>query len=268
MERVHEILRRDVPRRVRREGAAAEAADRRIEHGCTRVERRERVRIAGVSRVVEVTPDRDAERRDTRGELANRSGRRDADGVREDESVGVGLGDASGDLENPLRIDLSLERAAERDAQRHGRAEPVLARARHDAAGRRDRLLDGRALVPFVERLGDAEGEPHLVEPGRDEPLVAALVECEPGAHDSRHLSHRFDDLLRVRHLRDPPRVDEARDLDRRHAGADELPDELDTSSDVEDLRLVLQTVARADVVHGHSRRGHGRGHLTRPGPR
>ena len=174
----------------------------------------------------------------------------------------------AGDLEHPPGIDLALERAAERDAQRHGRAEPVLARARHDAAGRRDRLLDGRALVPLVERLGDAEGEAHLVEAGRDEPLVAALVEREPGAHDSRRFSDGLDDLLGVRHLRDAPRVDEARDLDRRHTCADELPDELDACRDVEDLRLVLQAVARADVVHGHSRRGHGRGHLTRPGPR
>ncbi len=194
------------------------------------------------------------------------AGRRDADGVCEDESVGAALGDAAGDVEHPPGIDLALERAAERDAQRHRRAEPVLARTRHDATGRRDRLLDGRALVPFVERLGDAEGEPHLVEPGRDEPLVAALVEREPGAHDSWRLSDCLDDLLRVRHLRHAPRVDEARDLDRRHTRADELPDELDASRDVEDLRLVLQTVARADVVHGHSRRGHGRGHLTRPG--
>ena len=128
--------------------------------------------------------------------------------------------------------------------------------------------LHGRALIPLVERLCDTEGEPHLVEPGRDEPLVAALVECEPGAHDSRRFADRFDDLLRVGHLRHAARVDEARDLDRSHTCADELPDELDAGRDVEDLRLVLQTVARADVVHGHSRRGHGRGHLTRPAPR
>ena len=184
-------------------------------------------------------------------------GASDPDGVGEDESVGAALGDAARDLENPARIHLALERTAEGDAQRHGRAESVLSRTLDGAAGVLQRRCDGRALVALVERLGDAEGEPHLVEPRCDEPFVAALVEGKPCANDTGRGPDRLDDLFRVRHLRDTPGVDEARDLDRRHAGADELPDELGACCGVEDLRLVLQAVARADVVQRDARRSH-----------
>src|SRR5439155_1147917 len=51
---VDQILGADVPGRARGERAAAEAADRRIEDGRTGIERRVRVREAGVPRVVQV----------------------------------------------------------------------------------------------------------------------------------------------------------------------------------------------------------------------
>ena len=204
---------------------------------------------------------------DARHECAHGAGRRDADRVGEHECVRVGLGDARRDLDDPTGVDLALEGAPERDAERHRRAEAVLVRARDDEAGRGDGLLDGRALIALVERLCDAEREAHLVEPRRDESFVATLVERETGAHDSRRSTDGVDDLLGVCHLRDAPRIDEACDLDRRNSRADELPNELGARRDVESLRLVLEAVAGADVIDGHTRRGHGRGHLTRPGP-
>ena len=57
VEQVDEILGADVAGRARRERAAADAADRRVEHGRARLQRRVRVREAGVARVVQVHPD-------------------------------------------------------------------------------------------------------------------------------------------------------------------------------------------------------------------
>ena len=61
VEEIDEVLGRDVPGRPRREGAAAEPADRCVEDGRTGFERRDRVRVPRVPRVVEVAADRDAE---------------------------------------------------------------------------------------------------------------------------------------------------------------------------------------------------------------
>ena len=260
MERVHEVLRRDVPRRVRGEGAAAEPADRRVENGRARCERRERIRVAGVPRVVEMAADRDSELDRAPDQRAHGAWCRYSDRVGEDERVGAALGDARCRLHDAFGIDLALERAAERDAQRHRRAEAVRTSARDDAPGSLDGLLDGRALVPLVERFGDAECEANLVEPRRDEPLVAALVEREPGPHYSRHHSDGRDDLLRTGHLRHTSRVDEARDLDRGHPRSGDASNQLRPRSYIEDLRLVLETVAWPDVVHDDVRRtGHRR---------
>ena len=119
------------------------------------------------------------------------------------------------------------------------------------------RILDRRALVALVERLGDAEGEAHLVEAGREQPLVAALVECETRANRPRAWTHRCDHVLRSGHLRDPLRIDEARYLDPGHARVHDPADEVRSNLDVEDLRLVLQSVTRADVVDRHAGRSH-----------
>src|SRR5437870_9904065 len=59
-----EILGRDIARGVRREGTAAEAADRRIEDGRAALERSPRGRVARVAGVVEMRADRSPEDRD------------------------------------------------------------------------------------------------------------------------------------------------------------------------------------------------------------
>ena len=66
LEQPDEILRRDVARRARRERAAAEAADRRVEDGRARFERGEAVRVARVARVVAVEAGRAASARRAR----------------------------------------------------------------------------------------------------------------------------------------------------------------------------------------------------------
>ena len=183
----------------------------------------------------------------------------DSDRVREHDRVRRDLRDALGDLGDPARIYLTLERAPERDAQRDRAADAVSTRAGGDAASGRDRVLDRGALVALIERLRDAEREPHLVQSSRDESLVAALVEGEPGADRPRARSHRSDDLLRARHLGHASRVDEAGDLDPRNTCVGQPPHELGPDVHVEDLGLVLQPVPWPDVVDRDARRSHPR---------
>src|SRR5262249_61443998 len=107
-----EILGRDVPRRVRREGTPTEAADGRVEHRRVAVERRPGAGVAGVPRVVEVCADRLAEDRDALDEPTHAARGRDADRVGEDELAGtVELLAQGGD---DTRVDLPLEPAAPR----------------------------------------------------------------------------------------------------------------------------------------------------------
>src|SRR5262249_58084752 len=62
VEEVDQILRADVAGRPRREGAAADPADRRVEHGRAGFDRGPRVRDPGVARVVQMHADRNAQR--------------------------------------------------------------------------------------------------------------------------------------------------------------------------------------------------------------
>ncbi len=92
---------------------------------CAGVERRERVRVARVARVVPV----EAGRVRVRVSPRTSPGHRDADRVREDDLVGR---EPLGQLGDATRIDPSLERAAERNADRH----------RRRAVGRGEHALD------------------------------------------------------------------------------------------------------------------------------
>src|SRR5439155_4206246 len=75
LEQEDEILGGDVPGRARRVGAAAQAADRSVEHGGAGFERSKRVRVAGVARVVPVEPNGLVEGADPRDQGPN-GGRR------------------------------------------------------------------------------------------------------------------------------------------------------------------------------------------------
>jgi hypothetical protein len=75
--------------RARREGAAAESADRGVEDRGSRLDRRPAAGDAGVARVVEVTADRNAQNRDPVEQPADRPRCRDADRVGEDDLAGA-----------------------------------------------------------------------------------------------------------------------------------------------------------------------------------
>ena len=59
--------------------------------------------------------------------------------------------------------------------------------------------------VALVELLGGREGEVHLVEPALAQPVVASLVQREPGVDDALAPLDRRDDLLGPGHLRHVP---------------------------------------------------------------
>ncbi len=154
--------------------------------------------IPGVARVVQVGPDgrsRAGEPRPTRSLTC--SGHRDADRCRRRRPRRRSPRSRSASAGDVARVDRALERAAEGDADRDGRADAVGAGALDDPLRGGERLLDGRVLVAPVEGLGRGEGEVHLVEPGRDEPVVPVLVEREARVDDARRAG---------RCLRRPPR--------------------------------------------------------------
>ncbi len=59
-------------------------------------------------------------------------------------------------------------------------------------------------------------------------------------------------DLFGAGHLRNTARIDEARDLDGTEPGARELADELGAERRRQDVRLVLEPIARAHVDDEH----------------
>ena len=120
-----------------------------------------------------------------------------------------------------------------------------------DAPGCLDRFLDCDALVFLVERLRRCEGEVRLVEPGRCQAVVPAVVEDEAGVDDTRPAFHRRDHLLCPGHLRYARRVDEAHHLDPRQPGGGEPVDELRPDARLENDRVVLEAVARRHVADG-----------------
>ena len=61
------------------------------------------------------------------------------------------------------------------------------------------------------------------------------------------------DHVLGAGHLRDPPRIDEARHLHGPYSGTDQALHELRSNGRLEDVGLVLETVARPHVVDRHA---------------
>src|SRR5262249_1556137 len=167
-----EILGRDVPRRVRREGTPTEAADGRVEHRRAAVERRPGAGVAGVPRVVEVCADRLAEDRDALDEPTHAARGRDADRV--GEGVLAPTRKLLARVGDNARVGPTLERGAERARNCHRRR---YVGARQDRARAFDGLRQRRIAVPPIELLGRGEGAVDAIEARRREALVAALVE-------------------------------------------------------------------------------------------
>ncbi len=127
-------------------------------------------------------------------------------------------------------------------------ADATIARTRSTASSSVALPLRRLNVLRRSERAVDA------VEARAREPLVAALVQHEPGQLRCAAL-RRGDHLLRARHLRHAVVAHERDGLDPRYARGGEARDELGADGRRERVGLVLQPVARPDVADGD--RGH-----------
>lgn len=92
--------------------------------------------------------------------------------------------------------------------------------------------------------------------PSKGQPLEAPLVEDESGVHDPRRAIQRRDDLLRPCQLWHAAGIDEARDFDGADTRSDEAANQFGANIGREHVRLVLEPVARPDLVDSHARAG------------
>ena len=90
---------------------------RRVEDRRAVLEPGDRVRVAGVARVVQVQADGLAALERARHQLAHLARHADADRVGEDHLVRAGRGHPVRVLDHQPGVDVALERAAERDAR-------------------------------------------------------------------------------------------------------------------------------------------------------
>jgi hypothetical protein len=170
------------------------------------------------------------------------------DGVRQHQLVRWLLGHLRGGLQHPPRLYPPLERAAERHAQRDGDPNPVFPGAAREPPGELYSIRDGGVLVAPGELLGDREGVADLIHPGGHRPVVALLVEDEPGVDNALLAIYGGHDLLGPGHLRHAPGVDEAGGLHAPYPGRGQPVAELGAHLRGESLLLVLQAVARPNL--------------------
>ena len=150
------------------------------------------------------------------------------------------------------RIDRALVRAAEhrRDVGAHAHARRR--RRRDHLLERGQRLGDGLVHVLLVVRLRRRQEDRHLLHARVERLLQALAVGHQAGVDHALLALDAARHVAGVGELRDPLRVDEAGDLDVREAGRGERVDHGDLVAGGDRPRLVLQAVARADLVDRH----------------
>ena len=175
-----------LPGRARRERAAADAADRGVEDGRARLERGERVREAGVARVVQVDADwacrastasptscvdlaRDARRRSCRRGRSRRRRRRRARSASSSTRAGSTAPSNGQPNATPIVTVARMPSARARATMRVAAAS--------DSSGE-------AFWLRWLKRLGRGEGEVHLVEPGRERAGRSPLVQHEARVDD------------------------------------------------------------------------------------
>ena len=253
VEQVEHVLGGDVAGRARRERAAAEAADRRVEDRRARLDRRPGAGDAGVARVVEVAADRDAEDRDAL-ERAARTGR------------GVATPIVSARTTSPAPA--ATSRSA-RSATTPGSTSPSNGQPNETLIV----AVEGRSATARIRSTRAAASSSDALPFRWLNVSVAASVTLtrSSGVAASRSQPRSFrtspessastspdrrDDLLRAGHLRHALGADEADRLDPRQPGRRQPPHELGANVRRERLRLVLEPVPRADVAERDAARG------------
>ncbi len=147
---------------------------------------------------------------------------------------------------------LALPRVAEahRDVGTH--VEPGVTGPAHGRLEHRELLVEAAVEVALRERLGGAAEDRDVPQPLLQRSVETALV-----GHQHRHLARHLaqlgheqvDEVGGVGQLRHPLRVHEARRLDDGQAGSHQATYELGLGRGRHERRLVLQSVARADLV-------------------
>ena len=179
--------------------------------------------------------------------------RPDADGVAERELAGAEVVEALADLDHLVDRHVALPGVAEAHADVGAHVEPGVAGADHGGLEHRELLVEAAVEVALREGLGRA---------AEDRDVAAAELE---GAVESAFVRHQHGQLLAglaelaldqqahqlggVGQLGHPLGVHEAGGLDDGQAGGEQAPDELGLRLDRDDALLVLQAVARADLV-------------------
>ena len=208
LEQIDEVLRRDVAGRARRVRAAAEAADRGVEHAS----RRRRAR-QGSSR----SPCCACCARGSRPRRSASTSARTRDGV------ATPIVSASTTSARPAKRAARSTTTPGSTRPRTGSRSRRRSSPSPGTAPARARIASARATAsasvafPF-SRLNDSVAAKVTFtrsSAARREPLPAALVQHEPGVLGAVAPLDRRDDLLRARHLRHAVVADEAHRLDR-----------------------------------------------------
>ncbi len=173
----------------------------------------------------------------------------DPDRVAEADLVGAELAQSPGDVHDPRRLDATRVRAPERG--RHVRAPPPaeLAGALEDRREDVERLVDGHPDVVLRERVARGGEHRDRIDPGVLGAGETALVRHEDRESNARGSREPLHQLVGVRELRDRLGRDERRRLDLLEAGVDQQLDEAQLGVDRDRDRLVLEAVARPDLV-------------------
>ena len=149
--------------------------------------------------------------------------------------------------------DFALERAIGRTGDVAAQRHPVVARRLGHRRESRQALGDRAVDVAPAERLRRRGEDRDLRGAGRPRRRVALQVRRQRAIDDARRARDPGQHRRAVGHLRHPLRADEARDLDMAEAAAGQEVDERDLLRRRDRPRLVLQPVARADLVDRHA---------------
>jgi len=160
-------------------------------------------------------------------ELAHSPGVGDADGVGDREPGAAGGEQLPADRQRLFLADRSVIGAAPGDAHAADNLDPGRGRVHADRRDLGQRLRHAPVQVPAVEPVGHRDVDDHRRGAGGEGTLQAAAVghqHPEPGVELRAQAAHQ---VLRVGHLGDPLRGDERGGFDGRHAGFEEVADEL-----------------------------------------
>ncbi len=185
------------------------------------------------------------ERRDQPPDVA---GRADADGVAEAELAGPEVEEPLADLDHLVDRDGALPRVAEAHRDIGADVEPGRSRPGHGRLEHRELPVQAAVEVLLGEGLGGA-AEDRDVPAAQLEGAVQAALVGDQHRQVPTLLAEDRHQLGGVGELGHPLRVDEAGGLDDRQPGRDQPADELCLDVGRHQRLLVLQAVARTDLV-------------------